>query len=299
MTITETLEVFKTTTSKESASVRLAIYPNLSEIFFLLDEETQAEIAKIVKLETEEHLQALDILFSTKVTEALYEKITNNLGKSKLETTLSSLESPLSKALLPLLIKNIEKYRYQIAVILTFSQTIDDEILDLLTIQKSAIPFEVSHEHQKWFLCTLSEKRLHIASKLTAVMLLNDHFLIKFNGMLTALCLQSFQAANGHVFLEGIWYSPSSQATRDEIRANFDVGVSRLTLDNSKWELLRAVDTDRKYFRKHPMTQSDFLAKQRKISAGYPPFFSNKITDEYGDTRARKHYREYFFEEDW
>ena len=92
-----------------------------------------------------------------------------------------------------------------------------------------------------WGLCSAAERRLLQAMQDHAVLLVNETLLLKFNGKLSGLALQTTLLEDGTQLLEGCWYAPIDH--RDEIRDAFDRGESRLCVDG-QWTLIRALDEE-------------------------------------------------------
>jgi len=141
---------------------------------------------------------------------------------------------------------NPAEYRFQLGALLTqisvnqLPNSIGEKLKPIITDAE----LKLKSENGTWWLCGMAEPRLKDAVKDGALMLVNDRLLLKFNGKLSALCLQSFTASGGTVFLEGNWYSPTDNTTRIQLRSQFDQGHSRVRLTTGEWTIMRPLDKD-------------------------------------------------------
>lgn len=114
---------------------------------------------------------------------------------------------------------------------------------DLLPLNtESTQPFSIVPWHLQWHLCDTSEVRYQDAIQKGLLLPIADGSLVvKFEGKLTALCLRSCATDEGHVFVEGNWYTPVSVALMDVLESQFDSGgpVGSEPL-SGKWVLMRS-----------------------------------------------------------
>ena len=129
--------------------------------------------------------------------------------------------------------------------------------------------------YSEWSLCSSAESRLTQAMDDLAVLLVNGTLLLKFNGKLSGLALQTTLLADGTQLLEECWYAPIDR--RDEIRDAYDCGESRLTVD-VQWAFIRALDAK----------DDDVLEKARKYVAMLPEQLPQQTNTYY---TSRKTYR--------
>lgn len=141
---------------------------------------------------------------------------------------------------------NPAEYRFQLGALLTqisvnqLPNSIGEKLKPIITDAE----LKLKSENGTWWLCGMAEPRLKDAVKDGALMLVNDRLLLKFNGKLSALCLESFTTSGGTVFLEGNWYSPTDNTTRLQLRSQFDQGHARVRLTTGEWTIMRPLDKD-------------------------------------------------------
>ena len=90
-------------------------------------------------------------------------------------------------------------------------------------------------------LCRRAEPRMARAIEENGIILVNENFLVKFNGVFAAVSLHNRRADNGLV-LKGNWYYPRGSSVRNEIRAAFDDGETTINLPNTTWNRTREVE---------------------------------------------------------
>jgi hypothetical protein len=141
---------------------------------------------------------------------------------------------------------NPAEYRFQLGALLTqipvnqLPSSIGEKLKPVITDAE----LKLKSEHGTWWLCGQAEPRLRLALADGAVMLVNGRLLLKFNDKLSALCLESFSASNGAVFLEGNWYSPTDNTTRVQLRSRFDQGHAKTQLATGEWAIMRPLDKE-------------------------------------------------------
>ena len=141
---------------------------------------------------------------------------------------------------------NPAEYRFQLGALLTqisvnqLPESIGKKLKPIITDAE----LKLKSENGTWWLCGMAEPRLKNAIRDGALMLVNGRLLLKFNGKLSALCLESFATSDGVVFLEGNWYSPTDNTTRVQLRSQFDQGHTRVRLTTGEWTIMRPLDKD-------------------------------------------------------
>ncbi len=109
---------------------------------------------------------------------------------------------------------------------------------------QDGVKLGVTSYHNDWILCPDAEGYMKKALKSNALVLVNGAILVKTVGKFTGLCVKSFETEGG-TFLEGNWYSPVDNESREAIRQGFDRGDARIDLTEGTWVLLRSVYDDK------------------------------------------------------
>lgn len=155
------------------------------------------------------------------------------------------LQDPGAIQLFPALIdQNDKKHRFHIANTLT---TVPFDHLPE-SAQKNINPTQTDHDftflqkRNSWNLCVGAEWMMEDALEDKAVVLVNKKLLVKFNGKLSGVCLETFTTQKGYTFVEGNWYSPADLDSRKQVRNAFDAGKAKLNLGAGSWQLMRPME---------------------------------------------------------
>jgi hypothetical protein len=119
------------------------------------------------------------------------------------------------------------------------------ELKDKLKPYKSGLDFSLESSYENWYLCDTSEPNLiQSVEDKTAMAIGTDspYFLLKFQGRLTALCLQNIITQEGRVFISGNWYSPTDNETINVLGDAFDAGTGRIDLQKGNWVMMRPLE---------------------------------------------------------
>lgn len=96
-------------------------------------------------------------------------------------------------------------------------------------------------EHDpEWSLCGTSEGMMRESIEDGALVVVNEALVVKFVGMLTALCIRTLQVGNV-TFQEGKWYSPKDETTRRTIKHAFRDGQAKISIQGCTWSYMRDV----------------------------------------------------------
>jgi len=185
--------------------------------------------------------------------------------------------------LIALAVKNIEKYRFQIGVLLSlvpFSDLPPETRIALRPVV-SSLEQTIKPGHTGWYLCPEAEKRLVDSLADDAVVLVNDSILIKMAGKFSGLCVKNYKTKDGFVFVEGAWYSPSDAVSRRDIREANDRGQARVEIDGGEWSLMRAIEDS-------PVKEADMLLA---VAKGYAENLGNSLPQTINGL-SRKEFRE-------
>jgi hypothetical protein len=142
-----------------------------------------------------------------------------------------------------------ERYRFQLGII--FSQTTVDQfpeyIQNKITPQGPSLKWSVTPSHGQWWLCSTGEIRLTDSISDTAVIAITDGeadcLLVKFCGRLSAVCLRNTKTETGTMFIQGNWYSPTDQGTKDMLRSSFGAQKGRVAMQTGNWTLMRQLSS--------------------------------------------------------
>ena len=190
-------------------------------------------------------LDALQSLFNTSESNELNRNLQRN--GLRLVDLPDLLNDQLILDIIEIMSQYPEDFRFQLGALLTQipAEKLPKHLLKRL--QPTLIDSEISlkAEHGGWFLCSTSEPRLLDAMGDHALMLVNGNLLLKFNGKFSALCLNTF-TTNGAIFVEGNWYSPSDEASKQFLRDTFDNGLAKVALQQGEWILMRPVQGDKR-----------------------------------------------------
>ncbi len=126
---------------------------------------------------------------------------------------------------------------------------------------QDGVNLEVKTYHNDWILCQDAEDYMDKALKMNALVLVNGSILMKTVGKFTGLCVRSFSTAKS-TFLEGNWYSPTDEESREAIKKGFDMGQGHVDLAEGSWVLLRSIYGDKK--------GQEVLAKSKKAAENFP-----------------------------
>jgi hypothetical protein len=93
-------------------------------------------------------------------------------------------------------------------------------------------------------LCQDAELRMEDAKKKGMTTTVSTFLTVKFVGYIAALCTKTFRAANGTLFVEGVWYQPDKETYKylqNEYESKRKYGVN-IELPNATWSVIRAYD---------------------------------------------------------
>lgn len=142
------------------------------------------------------------------------------------------------------LLGNPEENRYRLGLVAGLMGS-DPSIRQVFKpIVQEGVSLRVTSSHSDWLLCPDAEDYMKKALKRDALVLVNGSILMKTVGKFTGLCVGSFSTSQA-TFLEGNWYSPVDQESRDAVRQGFDRGDARVDLTEGAWVLLRSVFEDK------------------------------------------------------
>jgi hypothetical protein len=150
-----------------------------------------------------------------------------------------------------------------------------------MAISAATLSLTVLPTYSYWHLCSEAEGRLSRAMEHRAVLFVNGVILLKFNGKLAGVALQTARLADGTQVIEGCWYAPIDH--RDEIRDAFDRGESCWWGDG-EWTLLRALGE----------ASDRLLLQAQTFAAELPAQFSQEIATFSSRKAYRQHRHESF-----
>jgi hypothetical protein len=190
---------------------------------------------------------------------------------------------PVVLELIEIAVKNIEKYRFQIGILLSlvsFSELSPETRVALRPVVSS---FEqtIKPGHTGWYLCPEAEPLLAESLAKDAVVLVNDSILVKMAGKLSGLCVKNCETKSGSVFIEGGWYSPSDDISRRIVREANDRGRARVEISEGEWSLMRGIEDS-------PVKDAGMLLA---VAKGYAEKLGNSLPQTIG-TLSRKEFRE-------
>lgn len=160
----------------------------------------------------------------------------------------SFVHSPAGTTTLESLSKAPQTYRYQLGLFGAElpKGLVPERIQDRLGIQTTDAAFTVNPLHPDWWLCGDSEEFMANSIRNKAVVVLNDgNLVVKYTGMLTALCIKSFSTDHA-TFIEGNWYSPhgNDETLRRNLERTFIEGHGTTRIDKGTWALMRPLNQD-------------------------------------------------------
>lgn len=239
------------------------------------DEETKkAVIVAIEKcgqgINGKERVKFLNILFDTKETQIIVPRL--ELLEISAKKLLEILDNERVFELISLMLERPVLFRFQIGVLLSFFRRneLPEILLKEINPKKIDENLTVEMGYRGWYLCNEAESRMRISIKDKAVILLNKHLLVKFNGRLSALCIRSFSSVGRGIFYEGNWYSSTDNDSREIIKNAFDDGKrTHIDLLSGNWAIMRSLNdyggnNSQKYLekiRQFESTLSEFLPK--------------------------------------
>lgn len=144
--------------------------------------------------------------------------------------------------LITIMTKSIDKFKFELSMLLT---QININLLPLDVIEKikpitMQSEFKLKPENGSWYICGSGEPRLLNSIEDGAVVAVNGNLLVKFVGKFSAFCTETFTTREGYTFMQGSWYSPVDEASREAIKSAFDNAVGAIELGESEWAFMRA-----------------------------------------------------------
>ena len=218
-------------------------YGFLKRLFDGLTTKEQEELlAYIVKDRCPDELDLLRNIYSSEETDKLIEANFIERGE-RYEIYKCIAKNRFVLELMSLMVGK-DKYRFQLGVLLSML-----DFNDLPVSLKKKIDPEWVESNQTlklrknhWSLCDSAEERMVDAMYTKAILLINGNMLLKLKGKLSALCLRTFTTRKGFTFVEGNWYSPVDEGTRDELKSAYFYGRDTTKiLDSSEWVLMRTI----------------------------------------------------------
>ena len=192
---------------------------------------------------SDEELRVLSDIFISSETSRLNDEVF--LEKGEVKQICTSLErNRLVLELMSLMVGH-EGYEYEMGVLLSLMDFSDlpQDIAARLSAEWVDAGFKLKIKNGLWSLCNDAETRLVDAMYSGAVVVVNDKLLVKFKGKFTALCLKSFTSREGFTFVEGNWYSPVDEETRQYLKNAYSRGCDTINIDSlSEWVLIRTVE---------------------------------------------------------
>lgn len=134
-----------------------------------------------------------------------------------------------------------------------------------------------SDAEKRLFLCGTSEPRMEHSVQNNMTMLVDDRLLMKFEGKVTALCLQSFVTKDRKfTFVRGGWYSPATSEDRQYFKDAYQQGVTRIKSKKIHWQFVREAehewfDNNEKDLNAHARGLPERLSEEdnkRRLEAG-------------------------------
>lgn len=111
-------------------------------------------------------------------------------------------------------------------------------------VDRVASDFTLRAKNGDWYLCDMSEHRLLSAILTDSAILLNDHFVMKFDGKKAALCIEEFIDENGDVFYPGVWYAITDKSSKNIIERAYLGGAMKCDVEGVKFAVMRSVAKD-------------------------------------------------------
>lgn len=207
----------------------------------------------------------------------------NDLIFSKEENLADTFDSKKSKlrhlpgllAYLGDILIEPEKFTFQIGVLLSCIPIykLPLEVRQKIETVETQFQMKVEVGHDAWNLCDSAEPKLWESLHNNAFVVVNDHMLVKMDGRLCGLCVQTFTNSDGETFYEGNWYAPTDTSSRDKIRHAYDKGQSRVQLGVSEWALLRSFSASK------GKTLSEEISEVNVVLKGIPDQLPLLIND--------------------
>lgn len=184
-----------------------------------------------------------------------------------------------------------DDYRFQRAVVLSLigADELPGDFMATAVQDMPRVHASLSMEYSNWYLCDDAEAKLKDAISETGVMALGEKgnapsFLLKFNGKMSALCLEDTLTDEGKVFVRGNWYSPIDPITREELKKEFDSARGRTTVRGS-WALMKSLQPS------GGKTTEELLEEITQVASKIPPVYPNSDISIKGELITRKVYR--------
>ncbi len=237
--------------------------------------------------DTAQRLNILGALFEASQSQYLIRVL------ARVGATLEQIPQIFSDAvvgeIISIMAENPGEYRFQLGALLTQIpiDNLPETIRKKLKPTTTEVELKLRSEHGTWWLCGAAEPRLRDAIRDKAIMLVNDRLLVKFNGKLSAVCIESFTTPNGAVFLEGNWYSPTDNQTRDQLRSQFDQGHAQVQLVTGEWAIMRPLDNERGNNGEVVKTSEQVLEEIRGVASRIPDRLPDRMAG-----LERRSYRE-------
>ncbi len=182
-----------------------------------------------------------------------------------------------------------DQHRLQLGVV--FSQVgirdFPQALFDLLHPVYTSEDATINTSNASWELCPASEPLFTKSVRDKAVMAIGSqepHLLLKFNGVMTGLCLTDVVTPSGTMFVQGNWYSPTDVDNREQLKDAFDSGLGKFPLAGA-WTLMRA-------YKSTNGTSFDTVMKRvREVAHKIPSRYKPSYISQRGYNVSRKTYR--------
>lgn len=246
--------------------------------------KTEVEQVLIASLQNDAaaptRLAVLDQILQAKDTTFLAQSADLNGKKHNRERLVFLMSDSSIKKVLEALASKKEQFVFQLGVLLSLTSLnqISESLRTKLNGALGQIEQQIKLTHEGWTLCPLSEPRLIDMMNHSAVVLVSDCLLAKVDGKTTALCIKTTTLPNRQTFVEGNWYSPTDQVSRDAIKHAYDAGETRVKTENGVWAIMRPAQD---YLPKagQQMTASQVLARAKAYAASMPDRIPDRVKD--------------------
>lgn len=142
---------------------------------------------------------------------------------------------------LSVLLDEPDQYRFQIGVLLALitKSQLPHHIQERIQSQTVNEDMKLRVGFLRWSLCDDAEYRFMESFMKKTFVVVNQHFIVKMIGRMSALCLNTCTTPDGNTFYAGNWYSLIDEGSRNHIRRIYDQGIHQTTLASSHWGLMR------------------------------------------------------------
>ncbi len=146
--------------------------------------------------ETVKRIGVLGALFETNQSERLSSEL--RYAGATIEDLPDIFSDEAVVEIISIMADSPAEYRFQLGALFTQIPVnkLPDEIGNKIKPIVTDAELKLKSENGTWWLCGMAEPRLREAIEDRALMLVNDRLLLKLNGKLSALCLESFTTAS-------------------------------------------------------------------------------------------------------